>query len=91
MVILGTLETSKNDFHLNTYLMIPRIKAKITHDIINANGPHNGHKTHHQDQAITFVSFSVIKTIANNPKKDTPPEFTSLLICILGLFFHNDS
>lgn len=56
------------------------MKAKIKHNAIKAIGPHSGDSTHHQDHAITFVSFNVIKTIANNPKKETPPELTSLLI-----------
>lgn len=90
MIILRTHKAWEYYFHFLTNFNIPSpINTRTPSDSMKATGPHNGSKTHHQDQAITFVSFNVIKTIANNPKKEIPPELTSLLICFNFCLYSN--
>lgn len=52
--------------------------------IQNANPPHRGAVTHHHDQSITSHNFSVINTMASNPKNEMPfPDFFVSLLIIL--------
>ena len=82
MIIFRTHKTWEYYFHFLIRLNTPNpINTMPPNDSMKAIGPHNGSKTHHQDQVITLVSFSVIKTIVNKPRKEIPPVFTSLLIC----------
>ena len=51
-----------------------------------ATGIHNGHNTHHHDQAITLVSFNTINTISNGVAIDAD-WFTVLTVDFIYLLF----
>jgi hypothetical protein len=51
----------------------------------NANPPHNGAVTHHQDQLMNPVSFKVIKIKNIRPRIPIPPEELELLLDIVFL------
>lgn len=53
---------------------------------MRANPPHNGAVTHHQDQLIYPVSFSVMKIKNITPSKPIPPDEFELFFDILLKF-----
>jgi hypothetical protein len=55
----------------------------------NATPIHSGHVTHHQDQSITFINFSIRNTRNNNIPDDVPDDavFLNFIIFLFKLIF----
>jgi hypothetical protein len=58
----------------------------------NATPIHRGHVTHHQDQSITFINFSIRNTRNNNIPDDVPDDavFLNFIIFLFKLIFFTD-
>ena len=67
--------------HMSYTLFSQRNRKKRTRP--KAIGPHSGASTHHHDQVITSVNFSVINTIVSIPKKSIPLELEEFVFDIV--------
>lgn len=75
-------QPQKNSFHLRRLIInrpFVKIANKTSMDNTTTKGNHRGDNTHHHDQSIYPVSFSVIKTIAKRPVNPIPFVFIVLV------------